>query len=46
VRVWQPDVATVREPDFECMRECRQQNMMRAVGIEQIEADCKATCTK
>lgn len=34
------------EPDFECMRECRQQNMMRAVGPEVIEADCRAACTK
>lgn len=46
VRVWQPGVAVVKDPDFECMRECRQQNMMRAVGVEQIEADCKATCAK
>jgi len=46
VRVWQPEAVMVREPDFECMRECRQQNMMRAVGIEQIEADCKAVCAK
>lgn len=45
VRVWQPG-GVVKDADFECMRECRQQNMMRAVGIEQIEADCKATCTK
>ena len=32
-------------PDFECMRECRQQNMMRAVGPEVIDADCRAACT-
>ncbi len=31
-------------PDFECMRECRQQNMARAVGPEVIEADCQAVC--
>lgn len=31
-------------PDFECMRECRQQNMARAVGPEEIEADCRAVC--
>lgn len=34
------------EPDFECMRECRQQNMMRAVGPEVIDADCRAACTR
>lgn len=31
-------------PDFECMRECRQQNMARAVGPDVIEADCRAVC--
>jgi|GEM_PF-2193711 len=34
------------EPDFECMRECRQQNMMRAVGADVIDADCRAACTQ
>lgn len=33
-------------PDFECMRECRQQNMMRAVGPEVIEEDCRKACTQ
>jgi hypothetical protein len=33
-------------PDFECMRECRQQHMMRAVSAEQIEADCVSQCTR
>ncbi len=32
-------------PDPECMRECRQQNMMRAVSAEQIDEDCRKTCT-
>lgn len=40
-----PAPAPVPAPDFECMRECRQQNMMRAVSAEVIEADCRATCT-
>jgi hypothetical protein len=30
--------------DPECMRECRQQNMMRAVSAEQIDEDCRKTC--
>jgi len=34
------------QPDFECMRECRQQNMMRAVGPDVIDADCRAACTQ
>jgi hypothetical protein len=46
VQVWSPAAAAPGEPDFECMRECRQQNMMRAVGPEVIEADCRASCTK
>lgn len=33
-------------PDFECMRECRQANMMRAVGPEVIEEDCRKACAK
>lgn len=40
-----PDKPKV-EPDFECMRECRQQNMMKAVGAEVIEEDCRRACTK
>jgi hypothetical protein len=32
------------EPDFECMRECRQQNMARAVSADQIDADCRRAC--
>lgn len=36
----------VPAPDFECMRECRQQNMMRAVGPEVIEEDCTKACTQ
>jgi hypothetical protein len=50
VRVYSPLGAPPRGdfpapvPDIECMRECRQQNMMRAVGPEVIEADCRAAC--
>ena len=32
-------------PDFECMRECRQANMPRAVSPEVIDEDCRRTCT-
>ncbi len=32
------------ESDFECMRECRQQNMARAVSADQIDADCRRAC--
>ena len=46
VRVWSREAAAPAEPDFECMRECRQQNMMHAVGPDVIEADCRASCTK
>jgi hypothetical protein len=28
-----------------CMAECQQQNAMRAVAAEMIEADCRASCT-
>ena len=48
--VWQPSTpppsTAPPEPDFECMRECRQQNMMRAVGPEVIEEDCRKACTQ
>lgn len=33
------------EPDFECMRECRQHSQMKAISIDAIEAECRATCT-
>lgn len=51
-QVWSPtapatgDKRPLPEPDLECMRECRQQNMMRAVAAEVIDADCRAACTK
>ena len=32
------------EPDVECMRECRQANMARAVSADQIDADCRRAC--
>lgn len=41
-----PPIPPEKAPDFECMRECRQQNMMRAVGPEVIDADCRAACSK
>jgi hypothetical protein len=44
-RVWAP-IGGEPAPDFECMRECRQQNMARAVGPEVIEADCRRACTQ
>lgn len=48
VRVWSPSAPDpgLPAPDFECMRECRQANMMRAVGPNVIEEDCRKECTR
>ncbi|MCC6622854.1 MAG: hypothetical protein IT385_16465 [Deltaproteobacteria bacterium] len=44
VPAWGVDVPAPGAPTPECMRECRQANMMRAVSPEAIDEDCRKTC--
>ncbi len=48
--VTQPDAApaatTTAEPDPKCVEDCVARNQAKAVGAEQIEADCKAECSQ
>ncbi len=32
-------------PDATCYEACMKRNQMRAIGIDQIERDCRAECT-